>query len=145
MAYRPRLSSGEGAAVMKNDPDIITEADLSELVFVPTGDGEEAKRKPLNDLFPEEYTRYLAGLKEKRDRFNARLDRSKALRDMARQRILAGQGKTLGDVLTEAEVAELTALTKAINGTMAAIDRHEAARQRDIAAGRYFRRRGDRG
>lgn len=106
---------------------IITECEMNAEVFVPAGDGEPAKWKRMGDLFSDEMRRYAQGVQEAAVQYCKRADRLSALCNAA--------------ILDSEEQAELSQLHMLIAAQDRESEKREAAKDRDIAAGRYWVRR----
>ena len=115
---------------MSSNDLIVTQFEMDELVFVPAGESGPAQWKRKGDLQPGQFSRYAEHQHAEAVAFGADCERQMAWLAEARER-------PLGDD-EQAEVEALWAKMKARND---AIEKREAAIERDLKAGRYVKRR----
>lgn len=122
----------------QDDGVAVTEYEMNETVFVPAGDGEPAQWKPFKELRRAEFDRYVQGDEEVDELHLKRLQRQRDLIDKCKE--AGGLPNTpISQWLDEDEMAELIELQMTIEAQQREQDRRQAAIDRDIAAGRFFR------
>jgi hypothetical protein len=121
-----------------SDALVVTEFELNEQVFVPAGDGEPAKWMRKGALDPNAFKRNSEYQGQRYEEQGQRLNRKIALIDEAKRRMGLTDVPLEEVLFSEDEIAEIAALDMAMAAFTKEFDKHEAARDADIAAGRYW-------